>query len=144
MTHLNRARELHLASRWEEACAEYAAADAAEPLAVEDSASYAEAARVSARGDEAVVLLHRVFDLRVRADELDEAAEVAFWLWWVPVNSNQVVEAGGWLQQATRVLGAAAASSPRLTCPESDVACSDGRPHSRGRTSRQGCPGRSG
>src|SRR5680860_671509 len=49
-THLTRSRELHLASRWEEACVEYGAADAAEPLAVEDLASYAEAAQVSARG----------------------------------------------------------------------------------------------
>jgi DNA-binding CsgD family transcriptional regulator/tetratricopeptide (TPR) repeat protein len=116
--HLARARELQLASRWAEACTEYAAADAAEPLAVEDLASYAEAAQVSARGDEAVVLLHRVFDLRVGADQLDEAAEVAFWVWWVLVNSNQVVEAGGWLQQATRVLGPTAATSPWLRCPE--------------------------
>lgn len=117
-THLVRARELHLASRWEDACAEYAAADAAEPLAVEDLASYAEAAQVSARGDEAVALLHRVFDLRVQAHELDEAAEVAFWLWWALVNSNQVVEAGGWLHQAVRALGPAAATSPWLRCPE--------------------------
>lgn len=116
--HLVRSRELHLSSRWEEACAEYAAADAAEPLAVEDLASYAEAAQVSAHGDEAAALLHRVFDLRVQADELDDAAEVAFWLWWVLVNSNQIVEASGWLQQATRVLGPAAATSPWLRCPE--------------------------
>src|SRR5664279_2022176 len=52
--HLIRSREFHLASRWEEACAEYA-----------------EAAQVCARGDEAVALLHRVFDLRVEADECD-------------------------------------------------------------------------
>ena len=120
-THLIRSRELHLASRWQEACTAYAAADAAEPLPVEDLASYAEAAQVCARGDEAVALLHRVFDLRVRADELDEAAEVAFWLWWVLVNSNQLLEAGGWLQQVTRVLGPAAEVSPWLRCPEAMV-----------------------
>ncbi|WP_129786695.1 helix-turn-helix transcriptional regulator [Promicromonospora panici] len=117
-THLIRARELHLASRWEEARAEYAAADAVEPLAVGDLASYAEAAQVTARGDEAVALLHRVFDLRVQADELDEVAEVAFWLWWALLNSNQLVEADGWLRQTTRVLGPAAATSPWLRCPE--------------------------
>ena len=89
--HLVRARELRRASRWEEACAEYAAADAGEPLGVEDLASFAEAAQVSARGDEAVALLHRLFDLRVERDELDDAAQVAFWLWWALLNTNEFI-----------------------------------------------------
>lgn len=115
---LAHARELHRASRWEEACAEYAAADADEPLAVEDLEAFAEAAQVSARGDEAVALLHRVFDLRVSADELDDAAQVAFWLWWVLLNSNQVVEASGWLKQTSRTLGPDMATSLWLRIPE--------------------------
>lgn len=65
--HLARARELHRASRWEEACAEYGVADGEVPLAVEDLEAFAEAAQISARGDEAVALLRRVFDLRVSA-----------------------------------------------------------------------------
>lgn len=116
--HLARARELHLASRWEEACAEYAAADAEEPLAVEDLDAFAEAAQVSARGDEAVALLHRVFELRVAADELDEAAQVAFWLWWVLLNNNDVIQASGWLKQTSRTLGPAMATSLWLRIPE--------------------------
>ncbi|MFI7066006.1 LuxR C-terminal-related transcriptional regulator [Kribbella sp. NPDC050124] len=116
--HLARARELHRASRWEDACVEYAAADAEEPLAVEDLEAFAEAAQVSARGDEAVALLHRVFDLRVSAGELDAAAQVAFWLWWVLLNTNQVVQANGWLKQAARTLGPAMATSLWLRIPE--------------------------
>jgi DNA-binding CsgD family transcriptional regulator len=116
--HLTRARELHQASRWEEACAEYAAADAEAPLAVEDLEAFAEAAQVSARGDEAVVLLHRVFDLRVRAGELDDAAQVAFWLWWVLLNSNQIVQASGWLNHTSRTLGPETATSLWLRIPE--------------------------
>jgi DNA-binding CsgD family transcriptional regulator len=103
--HLARARELHRDSRWEAACVEYAVADTEEPLAVEDLEAFAEAAQVCARSDEAVTLLRRVFDLRVSRDELDEAAQVAFWLWWVLLNTNQHVEAGGWLKQTSRVLG---------------------------------------
>ena len=116
--HLARARELHRASRWDAACAEYAAADAEELLAVEDLGAFAEAAQVSARGDEAVVLLHRVFDLRVGAGELDEAAQVAFWLWWVLLNINEVVQANGWLKQTSRTLGPDMATSPWLQIPE--------------------------
>ncbi|MCP2245874.1 helix-turn-helix transcriptional regulator [Lentzea aerocolonigenes] len=103
--HLTRARELHRDSRWEEACTEYAVADTEDPLAVEDLESFAEAAQVCARSDEAVTLLRRVFDLRVGRGELDEAAQVAFWLWWVLLNTNQHVEANGWLRQTGRVLG---------------------------------------
>jgi DNA-binding CsgD family transcriptional regulator len=116
--HLARARELHTASRWEEACAEYAAADAEQPLAVDDLEAYAEAAQVSARGDEAVALLHRVFDLRVSAGELDDAAQVAFWLWWALVNNNEVVQASGWLRQTSRTLGPDIATSLWLKIPE--------------------------
>ena len=115
---LAHARELHGASRWEEACAEYAAADAEEPLAVEDLEAFAEAAQVSARGDEAVALLHRVFDLRVSAGELDDAARVAFWLWWVLLNANEVVQASGWLKQTSRTLGPAMATSLWLRIPD--------------------------
>jgi DNA-binding CsgD family transcriptional regulator len=116
--HLARARELHRDSRWEEACAEYAAADAEEPLAVEDLESFAEAAQVSARGGEAVTLLHRVFDLRVGAGELDDAAQVAFWLWWVLLNTNEVIQASGWLKQTSRALGPDLAKSLWLKIPE--------------------------
>ena len=115
---LARARELHRASRWEEACAEYAAADAEEPLAVEDLEAFAEAAQVSARGDEAVALLYRVFDLRVGAGELNDAAYAAFWLWWALFNNNEVVQANGWLKQVGRALGPDLAASPWLRIPE--------------------------
>ena len=124
--HLARARELHRASRWEEACAEYAAADAEEPLAVEDLEAFAEAAQVSARGDEAVALLHRVFDLRVSADELDHAAQVAFWLWWALLNTNEVVQASGWLKQTSRTLGSETATSLWLRIPEAMVHATTG------------------
>ncbi|WP_165367383.1 helix-turn-helix transcriptional regulator [Phytoactinopolyspora endophytica] len=116
--HVARAREFHQASRWEEACAEYAAADTEEQLAAEDLEAYAEAAQVCARGDEAVALLHRVFVLRVSADELDDAAQVAFWLWWALLNSNKAVQASGWLKQTSRTLGPDMAGSVWLKIPE--------------------------
>jgi DNA-binding CsgD family transcriptional regulator len=116
--HLTRARQLHRASRWKAACVEYAAADAVAPLSVDDLAAFAESAQVSARGDEAVTLLHRLFDLRVGAGEFDDAAQVAFWLWWVLVNTDQVARANGWLQQTTRILGPDLTTSLWLAIPE--------------------------
>jgi DNA-binding CsgD family transcriptional regulator len=116
--HLTRARELHTASRWGEACAEYAAADAEQPLAVNDLEAYAEAAQVSARGDEAVALLRRLFDLRVGANEPGDAAYTAFWLWWALFTNNEVVQANGWLKQVGRALGPDLAASPWLRIPE--------------------------
>ena len=125
--HLAHARELHRASRWGDACAEYAAADAKEPLAVEDLEAFAEAAQVSARGDEAAALLHRVFDLRVSADELDQAAQVAFWLWWVLLNNNELVQASGWLKQTGRTLGTATDTSLWLRIPEAMLHATTGQ-----------------
>src|SRR4029453_15139056 len=116
--HLARARELHRASRWKEACAEYAAGRPPQPLAVHDLEVFAEAAQVCARGDEAVALLRRVFDLRISAGELDDAAQVAFWLWWALFTNNQVVQARGWLKQAGRTLGPGTATSLWLKIPE--------------------------
>jgi hypothetical protein len=48
-TRLSRARELHLQSRWAEACEEFAAADRLEPLDAEDLEVFAEAAQVLGR-----------------------------------------------------------------------------------------------
>ena len=49
-TRLARARELHLQSRWAEACDEFAAADALQPLAVDDLEAFAEVAQVLGPG----------------------------------------------------------------------------------------------
>lgn len=116
--HLARARELHRASRWEEACAEYGVADGEVPLAVEDLEAFAEAAQISARGDEAVALLRRVFDLRVSAGDLDDAAQVAFWLWWALFTGNEIVQASGWLKHTSRVLGPEMTTCLWLRIPE--------------------------
>ena len=55
---LGRARELHLESRWAEACDEFAAADRLEPLTAEDLERFAEAAQMLGRGG-AVKILRR-------------------------------------------------------------------------------------
>ncbi|MGH3727145.1 MAG: LuxR C-terminal-related transcriptional regulator [Micromonosporaceae bacterium] len=43
---------------------------------------------------------------------------MAFWLWWVLLNSNEVVQASGWLKQTSRTLGPAMATSLWLRIPE--------------------------
>ena len=52
--HLETAREYHGASQWARACEDYAAADRATTLTVEDLESWAEAAQVIGRIDEAI------------------------------------------------------------------------------------------
>jgi DNA-binding CsgD family transcriptional regulator len=73
---------------------------------------------VAARGDEAVALLHRLFDLRLSAGELDDAAQVAFWLWWALFTNNEIVLASGWLRQTSRTLGPDTSISLWLKIPE--------------------------
>ena len=96
-----------------------------EPLVVEDLEAFAEAAQVSARGDEAVALLYRVFDLRVSAGELDEAAQVAFWLWWALFNNNEVVQGERLGKQTSRTLGPTC-HQPVAQDPRGDVPWNDG------------------
>jgi DNA-binding CsgD family transcriptional regulator len=56
--------------------------------------------------------------MQVSADELDDAAQVAFWLWWVLLNNNELVQASGWLKQTGRTLGPAMGTSLWLRIPE--------------------------
>ena len=75
---LRRARELHLQSRWADACDEFAAAGRLQPLAADDLEAFAEAAQVLGRGEEAVRTLRRAYQTRVDEDEIDRAVVSAF------------------------------------------------------------------
>lgn len=78
-TRLDQARELHLQSRWAEACEEFAAADRIEPLGVQDLELLAEAEQVLGRGDRAIQTLRRAYRARIEAGEVDQAITSAFW-----------------------------------------------------------------
>ena len=99
--HLETAREHHRSSRWARACEEYAAADRAAPLTVEDTESWAEAAQVIGRIDEAITALTRSFELRADAGEIHEATRATYWLWSAHVFARgEFAVAAGWVERA--------------------------------------------
>jgi DNA-binding CsgD family transcriptional regulator len=100
---LGRARELHLESRWAEACEEFAAADRLEPLTAEDLERFAEAAQVLGRGEEAVKILRRAYEARVAAGDFDWAVTTAFWLWQALIMNREYARANGWVAQVRRL-----------------------------------------
>jgi DNA-binding CsgD family transcriptional regulator len=99
--HLDTAHEHHHASRWAEACQEYCAADQASSLTVEDLESWAEAAQVIGRIDEAIAALTRCFELRADAGHIHEATRVTYWLWSAHVFARgEFAIAAGWVERA--------------------------------------------
>jgi hypothetical protein len=101
LSHLEIAREHHQASRWVRACEEYAAADRATTLTVEDLESWAEAAQVIGRIDEAMAVLTRCFELRAEAGEIHGAMRATYWLWSAHVFARgEFAIAAGWVERA--------------------------------------------
>ena len=99
--HLETARAHVRSSRWVRACAEYAAADRATPLTVEDLESWAEAAQVIGRIDEAIAVLTRCFELRAEAGEIHETTRATYWLWSAHVFARgEFAIASGWVERA--------------------------------------------
>ena len=96
------ARELHAQSRWAEACVQFAAADRAEQLDADDLERYAETAQILGRGDEAIQLLRRAFNLRIAAREVDRAIVSAFWLFQALIINAEFARARGWAAQVRR------------------------------------------
>ena len=101
-TRSGQARELHAQSRWAEACVQFAAADRAEQLDADDLERYAEAAQILGRGDEAIQLLRRAFNLRIAAREVDRAIVSAFWLFQALIINAEFARARGWAAQVRR------------------------------------------
>jgi pentatricopeptide repeat protein len=99
--HLDAAREHHRASRWGQACEEYAAADPTTGLTVEDLESWAEAAQVIGRIDVAITLLARCFELRAHAGDVHGATRAMYWLWSAHVFARgEFATAAGWVERA--------------------------------------------
>jgi DNA-binding CsgD family transcriptional regulator len=101
-TRLAQARELHAQSRWAEACEQFSAAERAEQLDADDLERYAEAAQILGRGDEAIRLLRRAFNIRVDAGEVDRAITSAFWICQALIVNAEFARASGWAAQVRR------------------------------------------
>jgi DNA-binding CsgD family transcriptional regulator len=96
---VSRARELHQLARWDDACREFLAADAADELKVEDLELLAEAAQLVGRHDAAVSALERAFTLRASAADLPAAATAAFWLYSEFLYAGEFAHASGWMSR---------------------------------------------
>jgi DNA-binding NarL/FixJ family response regulator len=100
-THLDAAREHHRASRWGQACEDYAVADATTELALDDLESWAEAAQVTGRIDVAIAVLARCFELRAHAGDVHGATRAMYWLWSAHVFARgEFATAAGWVERA--------------------------------------------
>lgn len=96
---LLRARELHRLARWRDACDGFLAADADDPLDVEDLERLAEAAQLTGRHDAAVSALERAFSLRASSADLPAAATAAFWLYAEFLYAGEFAHASGWMSR---------------------------------------------
>lgn len=96
---VSRARELHQLARWDDACAEFLAADAESELGVDDLELLAEAAQLTGRHDDAVSALERAFTLRASAADLPAAATAAFWLYSEFLYAGEFAHASGWMSR---------------------------------------------
>jgi DNA-binding CsgD family transcriptional regulator/tetratricopeptide (TPR) repeat protein len=95
--HLARARTLHAASAWREACDEFRAAGGLSALAVDDVERFAECAQIAGLSGDAIAALERSFQVRA-------ALASAFWLWEAYHLNNEFAQANGWMARA-RELG---------------------------------------
>jgi DNA-binding NarL/FixJ family response regulator len=99
--HLDAARGHHHASRWVDAGREYGAADRATSLTVEDLESWAEAAQITGRIDEAITVLARCFELRAQAGDIQGVTRAMYWLWSAHVFARgEFAIAAGWVERA--------------------------------------------
>jgi hypothetical protein len=103
---LDRARQAHQGRRWLEAVDAFGAADAASLLGVDDLERLAEALDLVGRGDDAIAVLHRVYSIRVAADDVGAALRDAFWLSRALAFNAEFAQAGGWIARAARLMEA--------------------------------------
>lgn len=96
---VSRARALHEGAQWEQACVQFLAADAEDPLGVDDVEMLAEAAQLTGRHEVAVSALERAFELRSSTGDLSSAATAAFWLYAEFHYAGELASAGGWISR---------------------------------------------
>lgn len=109
---LGRAREFHCRHAWADACDAFRAIDCSSPLEIEDLERLAESTHVLGRGDEAVRLLQRLYQVHVDAGDIGRAVRCAFYLWHALAVKGEFAHAGGWIARAWRL------TEPQPECAE--------------------------
>ncbi len=119
---LERAREYHRRQAWADACEVLQAIDQVAPLGLEDLARLAESAHILGRGEDAVRLLQRLYQMHVSRGATGEAVRTAFYLWHALIAKGEFAHAGGWIARAWRLAesGPDVAELGFLSIPEAE------------------------
>jgi DNA-binding CsgD family transcriptional regulator len=100
---LERAREYYRRQEWADACDAFRAMDGISALATDDLERLAESTHILGRGDEAVILLRRVYQVHVDAGDIGRAVRCAFYLWHALVAKGEFAHAEGWIARGWRL-----------------------------------------
>ncbi len=125
---LERAREYHRRQAWADACDAFQAIDGSSPLGIDDLERLAESTHILGRGDEAVSLLQRVYQVHADAGDIGDAVRCAFYLWHALLAKGEFAHAGGWIARAWRLAEAhpECAEVGYLLIPEAERQLGDG------------------
>src|SRR5437764_6569581 len=100
----DRAREAFERGAWGDVCAQLFAADAEDPLGLEDLERLAVAAYLVGRDEDSVEVWTRAHHECARLGDAARAARCAFWLSFGLLNKGDVARGGGWVDRAQRLL----------------------------------------
>jgi DNA-binding CsgD family transcriptional regulator len=101
---LDEARTLFARSAWAEAYDAFAAADAEEPLSLDDLQLLAVAAGLGGRVEDALRAMERQYEAHLARGEEPEAARAAFWSGMRLTSLGEPARASGWLARAQRLV----------------------------------------
>lgn len=101
---LERGRTCFARNEWDDAFRALSLADAETPLEVEDLDRLAWSAGLTARDEEMLSTLERVYNIRLEANEDLTAARTAFWLGFRLLARGELGRASGWLGRAQRLV----------------------------------------
>jgi DNA-binding CsgD family transcriptional regulator len=101
---LERGRNCFTRNEWDDAFRALSAVDAETPLAVEDLDRLALSAGLTARDEQMLSTLERVYNIRLEAGEGLTAARAAFWLGFRLFARSEPGRASGWLGRAQRLV----------------------------------------
>jgi DNA-binding CsgD family transcriptional regulator len=101
---LERGRKAFRRQAWADAYAQLSAADRDTPLEVEDLERLAVAASLIGQDSDSADIWARVHHQCLRLGDVARAAQCAFWLAFGFLNRGELVQGGGWLSRARRLL----------------------------------------
>jgi DNA-binding NarL/FixJ family response regulator len=101
---VERGRELYARRAWNDAYEKFSRAHEVVPLEADDLEQLAWAAGLTARDDELLALLERLYQVRLDSGDGLGAGRAAFWIGFRLLNVGQMGRAHGWLARAQRII----------------------------------------